>query len=412
MDALFSKKTALKRRDSLSLLFGSQQPTFATLNEKPTRYYDFSDTPASRFSSPKVDRQEISPELESSIRYACSLLAYRIEQGVPSRPSQASARAVGHVATSKARPGSSAKTGYDSGVGLTQQPSMQTMRILHSRCGEPSDSGANTTTHSGSIFSNTRTGTSCTNTSALNSAEPSCTQSSSHSPRQDELQTMTATTISDSVHNNATKTFLTESSASESRKKHTTLTDTEAFLNPTTSTKITNLSSETLQTNSSKHSLLLSRVPAQIQNHEDVFIPESTPKSRKHTKSIIIDAAGNPRLLSPDEESQRNQALQNAVLTKMTPGLMRYHFTRESTKTSNGEHSPNYNNEAEALSRSRLGLSWFGKGSVRNDLKSASKALKRKIRGQWSDGGSRAKDKGEAPVLGRLSGLISRREKI
>ncbi|KAL4870577.1 hypothetical protein BDV12DRAFT_195301 [Aspergillus spectabilis] len=440
MDALFSKKTALRRRDSLSLLFGSQKPTFATLNEKPTRYYDFVDIPASKFSTPGTTRQDISLEEESKIRYACSLLAYRIEQGLPSCASQASARAVEDVATKaqldskfpspKANHTASSidKTGYDSGVGLTQQPSMQTMRVLHSRCGEPSDSGGDTDTRTVSVFSNTntntRTGTSCTNTSVLSSAEPSYTQSSSQSPRQNEneLQTITGAKLSrfTQQHNTATKAFLTDSSPAQPLLKDCTLEDTETFLSPTiiTTNKITNLSSETLQTNSSIQSLRLSRVPAQIHQSTNQST-ESTSKNQYQTRSIIIDSAGNPRLLTPDEESQRNKALQQAVLAKMTPGFMLFHPVRQSVDKSNSEErgssSTDHNTEARPQSRvSKLGFSWFGRGSTSGGDKSTSNVLRRKVkvREQQREVDSQFKNKDSGSVFGKLTGFLSRGEKV
>ncbi|KAL5342885.1 hypothetical protein BJX70DRAFT_238860 [Aspergillus crustosus] len=389
MDALFSKKAALKRRDSLSLLFSSQKPTFATLNEKPTRYYDFVDMPASKFSTPKVDRQDISREQESQIKYACSLLAYRIEKGVPSRAVQANARALEDVAMqvqleskypaqrARREAALTAKTGYDSGVGLTQQPSMQTMRVLHSRCGDPSDSGADIDTRTISVFSGTRTGTSCTNTSVLNSAEPSCTQSSTHSPRQNALQATAAASILDSTqqHTKATNAFLTDSypSGLGTLSKESNSEDTETFLSPATimiTNNIANLSSETLQTTSSTQSLQLSRVPAQIDHAATESTSDSTWKP--HSRSIIIDAEGNPRLLTPYGESQRNKALQQAVLAKMTPNFMRISPAREIIRpTSNEERICKSDLNTQTLPRpqslaSKLGLSWLGK-SIKNE---------------------------------------------
>ncbi|KAL3488286.1 hypothetical protein BJX62DRAFT_181003 [Aspergillus germanicus] len=375
MDVLLSKKTALKRRASLSLLFGSQvgvyyqylvclgatnikqKPTFATLNDKPTRYYDFVDTPALRKpATPLIDRQDIPPELESKIKYACSLLAYRVEQGVPSPPrnqiqrrttragfgGQMPAKAQLESKYSASKMGT--QTGYDSGVSLTQQPSMQTMRVLNSRSGDASDSSDTRTV---SIFSNTtRTGTSCSNTSAINST--------TQSPKQNgnELQSMTGEDVPGHAQYQDcdTKAFLTE--ASQPLSSHpmtnisghspsTTNNRVEVFLKPDITT-ITNLSSETLSSHPSP-SLGLSRVPAhqcQPSNLRDSYQAQEegqdpniiglgttcTNNEPHHgrSRSIIIDSDGRARLLSPDEESQRNKALQQAVLAKMTSGFMKY----------------------------------------------------------------------------------------
>ncbi|KAL4919486.1 hypothetical protein BDW62DRAFT_179019 [Aspergillus aurantiobrunneus] len=390
MDVLLPNKTAPKRRNSLSRLFGSQRPTFATLDNKPTRHYDFVDTPGQpKFLSHLIDRQNISPDLESQIRYSCSLLAYRIEQGVPSLPNdQVGRRAVRNgpaenIATkaqivskypsSKAGPEGALITGYDSGVGLTQQPSMQTMRVLHSRSGDASDSGD---TRSASVFSNTRTGTSCSNTSAINSTELSCTQSSSHSPRENELQSLTGTNITGYTQqqNHATKSFLTDSSPSDPQPyEKVSPEDVEVFLNPT-GTIITNLSSETISTQSSP-SLGLFRVAA-LNQQPTTSNPESET-ANTNSRSIIIDKTGHARLLTPDEESQRNTALQEAVLARMTLGFMRHNPIREPPRRQYEQGSPILNNtssrtncDSDSQSRprsssSRFGFSWFG---IKTDL--------------------------------------------
>ncbi|KAL4807757.1 hypothetical protein BDV18DRAFT_158961 [Aspergillus unguis] len=337
MDALLSKKTAMKRRASLSLLFGSQKPTFANPDEKPSRYYDFVDTPTPtkiKRNSEFISRQELSPELESKVRYACSLLAYRIEHGVPApsnnynrpisavgirRNNTSEAQVASKCQTLKARPGSPFVNGYDSGVGLTQQPSMQTMRALNSRSGEPSDAGDTRTV---SIFSNTRTGTSCSNTT-----EPSCIQSSAHSPRQNEneLQSITGANITDCMgQTTSTKVFLTESvKESDPPPYRESINpnpeDTENFLNPTST--VTNLSAETLSSHPSP-SLGLSRFPG-LDDDSTFSSPHlSSERAYLKNRSIIIDSSGQARLLTPDQESQRNKVLQKAVLAKMRPGFM------------------------------------------------------------------------------------------
>lgn len=57
-------------------------------SEERHRYYDFVDTPGHfRPSSPLIERQQLSPELESDVRYACKLLFLAIERGKPVRDS-------------------------------------------------------------------------------------------------------------------------------------------------------------------------------------------------------------------------------------------------------------------------------------------------------------------------------------
>ncbi|KAL4925388.1 uncharacterized protein BDV17DRAFT_272148 [Aspergillus undulatus] len=429
MDAVLSKKTALKRRASFTLLFGSQKPTFAVpVDERPTRYYEFADTPIpTKFQSPFISRQEISPELESKVRHACSLLAYRIEQGIPSPPDyQATCRGVREKPVGKRTitpelaskyPTSKAEvpafvTGYDSGVGLTQQPSMQTMRVLHSHSGHESDSGDTTT---GSVFNNTRTGTSCS--SAIKTTELSCTQSSSHSPKQDELHSMTGVSITADPQDTATKAFLTETSSEappykaktkEKKNAHTSNdSDVGIFLNPP-STAITNLSCETLSTQPSP-SLGLSRVSAitQYQHQQPAFTsdPESGLEDNSKTRNIIIDSTGRARLLTSDEESHRNKVLQQAVIAKMTPGFMKYNPAPRRQERLHGtvnstNRNRSHNDNSQARPPSRLGL-------ARSGIKSDFDALKRKDRIQ-NKTTCFQKLKDGKPRFGKISRFFSR----
>ncbi|KAL6239616.1 hypothetical protein BDW75DRAFT_236221 [Aspergillus navahoensis] len=423
MDVLLSKKTAPKRRASLCLLFGSQKPTFAAaLDEKPTRYYDFVDTPSPpKRPSPFISRQEISPELESKIRFSCSLLAYQIEQGIPSLTNNPASRCTvqdgpGESITTKAQIVSktvktdlASVTGYDSGVGLTQQPSMQTVRVLHSRSGDASDAGD---TRAVSIFSNTRTGTSCSNTSA----EPSYPQSSSRSPRTNELKSTTGITITgyrQPKHVHSTKAFLTGSSPalSEPPPDKEDIEDTNLFLNPTS--PVTNLSSETLTLSSHPSpSLGLTRVPAAPQHPITTFASHVNPNSSlRKSRSIIIDSAGNAHLLTPDEEAQRNKALQHAVLSKMTPGFLKYNPIHEPLRLQGKQQTTVDSNICkthhghEGNSRSRqsrsgswLGLSWTG-------IKAELHVLRRK--GKGADTGPR-RLRDQVPLIVKLRRLFAR----
>ncbi|KAL4819412.1 hypothetical protein BDW67DRAFT_154505 [Aspergillus spinulosporus] len=428
MDVLFSR-TAPKRRASLSLLFGSQKPTFAAaLDEKPTRYYDFVDTPSPpKCSSPFISRQEISPELESKIRFSCSLLAYQIEQGIPSltnnqrdhgaaqdKPGKnitTEAQLVLKAPISNPKPETASATGYDSGVGLTQQPSMQTMRVQHSQSGDASDIGDTRTI---SIFSNARTSTSCSNTSA----EPSYPQSSSQSPRTNERKSTEGAIITgyrQLKQTHATKAFLSESPPSPilsgPAPKKENIEDTKLFLNPTSA--ITNLSSETLTLSSHPSpGLGLTRVSATTQHQKPTFASYShVHPNLKKSRSIIIDNAGIARFLTPDEEVQRNKALQHAVLSKMTSGIMRYNPTqgpsRQQSKQQSTDdsyicrtnHGHNGNSPSQrSRSASRVGLSW-----------AAIKAAMYPSRWKGTDTGSR-RLRDQVPLVKNLSRLFMKRE--
>ncbi|KAL4768329.1 hypothetical protein BDW60DRAFT_131158 [Aspergillus nidulans var. acristatus] len=428
MDVLLSR-TAPKRRASLSLLFGSQKPTFAAaLDEKPTRYYDFVDTPSPlKRPSPFISRQEISPELESKIRFSCSLLAYQIEQGIPSlahnqgdrdaaqdEPGESittEAQLVLKAPISNPRPKTASATGYDSGVGLTQQPSMQTMRVQHSQSGDASDTGD---TRAISIFSNPRTSTSCSNTSA----ETSYPQSSSQSPRTNEPKPTTGairTGYRQPKWTRTTKAFLSESPPSPTlsgpAREKENIEDTNLFLNPTST--VTNLSSETLTLSSHPSpSLGLTRVPATTQHQKPTFTSYAHVNSNlRKSRSIIIDTAGIARFLTPDEEAQRNKALQHAVLSKMTPGIMRYNPTQEPPRQQSKQrstddgyicraHRGHKGNSPSQRSRSgsRVGVSWTG-----------IKAALHPSRWRSTDTGSR-RLRVQVPLVKNLSRLFVKRE--
>lgn len=429
MDALDPKKASLKRRASLSLLFGSQKPpTFAAPpDDKPTRYYHFVDSPSPpNAQSHLISRQYISREVESEIRYACSLLAHRIEHGVPSRGNDPVIRravragSVGNIRTnahlpskypsSKFGPEGAVTTGYDSGVGLTQQPSMQTMRVLSSRSGDASDSGD---TRTMSVFSNsnTRTGTSCSNTSAINSTEVSCTQASSHSPRPSKPQSITRTIIPDSPRQqkSATNAFLADLSPCEPLPfKGSIPENTEVFLNPTSAHM--NLSSETLTTDASP-SLGLSRHNDSTQRPTTSVSASESDTKRPQSRSIIIDSTGQARLLTPDEESQRNKDLQKAVVERMTTGMRRYNPTNE-TSTRPCRPSTAGNNVSGAYrypqpqsrpqtSASKFSFSW-------TNFKSDFDGLKRKDQSKKGMSRSCSRLRGGVPLIGKLAGFFMR----
>ncbi len=405
-----------------------KSPTFAAPpDDKPTRYYHFVDTPSPpNAQSHLISRQYISRELESEIRYACSLLAHRIEHGVPSRGDNPVTRravragSVGNIRTNaqlpskypsfKFGPNGAVATGYDSGVGLTQQPSMQTMRVLNPRSGDASDSGE-TRTMSVLSNSNTRIGTSCSNTSAINSTEMSCTQSLSHSSGLNEPQSITGTIITGypRQQKSATNAFLADLSPCEPLPlKGNIPENTEVFLNPTSATM--NLSSETLTTDTSP-SLGLCRHNEYAQRPTTSVTASESDTKRPHSRSIIIDSAGQARLLTPDEESQRNKNLQQAVLERMTTGMRRYNPPNEPSRrpcrpNTAGSNISSAHRYPETQSRpqtsaSKFSISW-------TNFKSDFDGLKRKDQSKKGMSRSCSRLREGFPLIGKLTGIFTR----
>ncbi|KKK26558.1 hypothetical protein ARAM_002961 [Aspergillus rambellii] len=398
MDLFTKTGTTLKKRASLSFRLGLQKPTFATLNEEPTRYYDFVDTPVLfRPSSPLIERQEISPELESNIRYACSLLVYRIEQGVPSphrhRPATAmsprgsvedlriKAQLESKYLAPKVGPEVAARKGkYDSGVVLTQQPSIQTMRALHSRSGEPSESEDNRT---GSVFSNSRTGTSCSSTNTSYSPGRSWTSPAVSSPKQNAMLSMTGGNVMGCVQqeNYDTKAFLSSSLKSEASPEDDSVSeDIEVFLDADTSTDEDGapLFSSPQALNNASPSLGITKDPkskrqstlrdqpteSSIQESNLIGLGASGLEQSINPPSIIIDSRGRTHILTAEEETQRLEDLQQAVMAKMETGLIKSNPIRhplpsqcENAKDQNGTNS------RPRSSAFRLKSSWPAKTS-------------------------------------------------
>ncbi|KAI9371249.1 hypothetical protein BJX61DRAFT_38649 [Aspergillus egyptiacus] len=440
MEALLSKKTALKRRASLSFLFRSQKPSFAGPDDKPTRYYNFIETAVFRKpSSTRIDRQDIPPELERKLKNSCSLLAYRIERGIPSpASSQVNRRTTreGPIEDISPKPqlqanyysswgfaSKSGKPGYDSGIGLTQQSSMQTMRALRSRSGDPSDTDIRTI----SIFSNTRTGTSCSNTSAINSTALSYTQPSSQSPKRSELlQSMTGGAIQECAHQQKDETdaFLSggQSWSEAYKQKNKSLADIEAFLNPA---KPANFSCETLHSNSSP-SLGLARVRATTQNEHQTTeqhnsyssTQQSAPESASNVlgpetattgstsdrahRSIIVDTDGRARLLTPDEESQNHKALQQAVIAKVTSGLLKYTPVREPSYRGGGKIESTQAPDGGSVRT----LSAASQSSVSLSGQNNTNVLGWRLKAVQDEG--RSRQRGAVPVRQRLQGFFFR----
>ncbi|KAI9040202.1 uncharacterized protein KD926_008526 [Aspergillus affinis] len=354
MELLLSKKTStLRKRASLSFLFHSQKPTFAIL-QGPPRYYDFVDTPVLfRLSSPFIDRQKISRELEADIRYACSLLVYRVERGVPSRatkqmsslPEKSTVTSANKSSATKPQieskysgpnvgPEAAALAGiHDSGVGLTQQPSRQTMRVLHSsQSDKSSGSGAG---------SNPPAGQERCTTSYSAPPDPTSTERrSSHpsvsSPKQPEMQSMVGVAAighTQGPPDQDTRNFLADDSKSPSLDTVEDVSDdVEVFLNPDATLMATGVASfsspETLLNLSSPDARASDNQPSswshsagscttQTDPTPMVGLGTTTVPAPEQQAGIIIDSNGYMHVMSAEEESQRNVHLQQAVMAKM-----------------------------------------------------------------------------------------------
>lgn len=284
------------------------------------------------------------------------------------------------------------------------------MRVLNSRSGDASVSGE---TRSMSVFSNsnTRTGTSCSNTSAINSTELSCTQSSSHSPRLNEQQSITGTIISGypRQQKNATNAFLTDSSPCEPLAfKGSIPENTEVFLNPASATM--NLSSETLTTDTSP-SLGLSRHNDSAQRPTTSVTASESDTNRPQSRNIIIDSTGQARLLTLDEESQRNKDLQQAVMERMTTGMRRYNPTNEPSRrpcrpNTAGNNISSAHRHPEPQSRPQTSASKFSFSWT--NFKSDFDGLKRKDQSKKGMSRSCSRLREGVPLIGKLTGFFTR----
>ncbi|KAB8220343.1 hypothetical protein BDV33DRAFT_203429 [Aspergillus novoparasiticus] len=344
----------MNRRGSISQLLHIQKPTSSIFQEQPTRYYDFVDSPGyNEPSSSSAHCQYISPELESDIRYACSLLVYRIERGVPSPPANQSSKPSTRMGSERRDQSNAAqdrtvpqidskyfspkvgaevaalKDKFDSGVGLTQQPSRQTMRLLKSSHSDARpDSNERTP---GSLLSQVRSTTSGSDTS---NAEDPNSQSLVKESRQGGKQSMMGNPIGDAqTKDQDTMSFLAGTSNSGPSSEEA-LDDMEVFLNPDVgldSNGIPSFTSPSTFLSSTSPSFGVSSGLTQSRQPEIIAqsrflgdrpgtkagLDPSQSGKGENEPGVIIDGNGFAHILTVAEEAQRNLSLQQAVMAKM-----------------------------------------------------------------------------------------------
>ncbi|GAB1197489.1 hypothetical protein APSETT444_006784 [Aspergillus pseudonomiae] len=337
---------------SITVEVASYEGLSPLLQEQPTRYYDFVDSPGyNEPSSPSTHRQYISPELESDIRHACSLLVYRIERGVPSPPANQSSKPSTRMGNEKREHSSagqdttepqidskyfSPKVGaevaalkdkLDSGVGLTQQPSRQTMRLLKSSHSDARPDSAERT--SGSVFSQVRSTTSGSDTSRT---EIPNSQSLVKDPPLERVQSMMGSPIgATQTKDQDTMSFL--AGMCNSGLSTDEALEEEVFLNPDLG-----LDSNGIPSFTSPSAFLSSTSPSfgvssgLTQSRQPELIAQSrllgerpgttagldSPQSGKggNEPGVIIDGNGFAHILTVAEEAQRNLDLQQAPHTE------------------------------------------------------------------------------------------------
>ncbi|KAK1145751.1 hypothetical protein N8T08_003989 [Aspergillus melleus] len=394
MDLLLPKKTStLRKRASLSFLFHSQKPTFAILQEGPPRYYDFIDTPVLfRPSSQFIDRQKISRELEADIRAACSLLVYRVERGVPSRatkhmsslPEKSTVTSADKSSATRPQieckysgpnvgPEAAALAGiHDSGVGLTQQPSRQTMRVLKSsQSDKPSGLGAGLNPPAGQE----RCTTSCSAPPDPISTERRSSHPSVSSPKQPEMQSMAGVAAvghPQAPPNQDTRNFLADDSKSPSLDTvEDSADDVEVFLNPDATLMATGVASfsspETLLNLSSPDARASDNQPSRWSHSAGSCTTQTDPRQMvglgttavpdpEQQAGIIVDSNGYMHVMSAEEESQRNMHLQQAVMAKMQSGT-----GLDQARSTEPESAAKRPNTSTQRPQSRLHSAWSAK---------------------------------------------------
>ncbi|PYH99009.1 hypothetical protein BO71DRAFT_425636 [Aspergillus ellipticus CBS 707.79] len=319
-----SRNSGVKRHTSFSFLFGSQKSPFAFQQGQPTRYYDFVDTPATyKPSPPLIERQNISSEVEGKIREACSLLVYRVEQGIPSGPSKRSRGMTTssdpqdssttaqlnskYIAPKVGRDVAALKDKHDSGVVLTQQSSMQTMRA------KPSQSKSDNTG-----FGRTTT----SNPAQLSSVPPS----------RGSIQRHESGAEQDTEVKDQTKAFLdgSESKPSPGEDNVAPEDDVEVFLDPDAmviSSGVSSLqairSNTSLSVDASSHRQSTITCPSDsLTSLSEPMLSGTSINENKNQPGIIIDKSGIAHVMTAAEESERNMNLQQAVFAKMRTGAI------------------------------------------------------------------------------------------
>ncbi|RAL00213.1 uncharacterized protein BO80DRAFT_357678 [Aspergillus ibericus CBS 121593] len=409
-----------KRRTSFSFLFGSQKSTLVTQNQ-PTRYYDFVDTPEFyQPPSPLIERQQVPKELEAQIRNACTLLVCRVEQGVPSggkkRARAVTTNTVMQESSMTAQVDSkymlpkvgadvaALKDKFDSGVALTQQPSMQAMRTLHSQSKQQSKSdslGSGRATSSHSAVTNATQSMSPPQSRrgmghhimswGKRSRSRSCSQSRSQSTEA------ILDGFSEPVDEDSHPDILTEDNV-------------EVFLDPDAaimSSGVASFHSPQILTNSSPgldtsgnspshcHSGVALETPTAIPSEytDPMILDTLDAEFCKQQPGIIIDSSGLAHVLSAAEETQRAMHIQQAVRAKMKSG------TITNVSTTALPACPDSVDETQNLrpgsNASRLKTSW--------SAMSKATSLKRKPRGDTSS---------EPTVFRKLVNFFSKRRPV
>ncbi|PYH64415.1 uncharacterized protein BO88DRAFT_178554 [Aspergillus vadensis CBS 113365] len=417
-----------KRRTSFSFLFGSQKPTLITqqnqlAHNQPTRDLEFVDSPSIyQPSSPLIDRPKIPTDLEAQLRNACSLLVSRNPKGQPSGPSKRS-RAV-TTNTTMHEPSTAPqidsmyvfpkvgaevaalKDKYDSGVVLTQQSSMQAMRVLrsqtsqHLKC-DSLESGRATSSHSALASDGTQS----------SSAPPSRAGYGSQAmgPGKESRD-----------RSQRVKAFL-DGSESEPHPdgdgNHVDAVsedDVEVFLDPETTLMSTGVPSF-----HSPHSVPSNITPGlgkpvEPSSNNDGGVAESeapivhppeytdpldlgsTVEASKQHPGIIIDSSGLAHVLTAAEETERDMNIQQAVMAKMRTGTIANASTPHLPVCT--ESTDNVSNLRPGSNASRLKTSWS----------TMSKATSRKLRSR----GTEDVPTNEKTVFRRLRNLFSKRKPV
>ncbi|KAB8078432.1 hypothetical protein BDV29DRAFT_166365 [Aspergillus leporis] len=226
------------------------------------------------------------------------------------------------------------KDKHDSGVGLTQQPSRQTMRVLQSsHSDEQFDSDDRAP---GSLLSQIRSNTSASDTSY---AEDSNSQPPIESSRQDEKQSMMGNIMGDvQMKDQDTVSFLAGASKSSSTADGAS-DDVEVFLSPdgvfessgvpSFTSPLTSLSSNSASFGVSSN--FTSNRQSQINDKSRFFgdrpvtmasVELSQSNEDGHQPGVIIDSNGLTHILTVEEEAQRKLDLQQAVMAKMSAGAV------------------------------------------------------------------------------------------
>ncbi|RAH56789.1 hypothetical protein BO85DRAFT_496748 [Aspergillus piperis CBS 112811] len=423
-----------KRRTSFSFLFGSQKPTLITqqnqltLNQlshnQPTGYSEFVDSPGTyQPSSPLIDRPNIPTDLEAQIRNACSLLVHRIEKGQPSGPSKRS-RAVTtnttmhepstapqidsmYVSPKVGADVAALKDKYDSGVALTQQSSMQAMRVLrsqtsqHLKC-DSLESGQATSSHSALASDGTHS----------SSAPPSRAGYGSQAmgPGKESRD-----------RSQSVKAFLDGSESGPHPNEEgnhvdaVSEDDVEVFLDPDTTLMSTGVPSF-----HSPHSVPSNITPGlgkPVEPSSDSYgevadleaptihppeytdpldLGSSTVEASKQHPGIIIDSSGLAHVLTAAEESERDMNIQQAVMAKMRTGTIANAST---------PHLPVYTESTDNVSNLRPGSN---ASRLKTSWSTMSKATSRKLRSR----GTEDVPTNEKTVFRRLKNLFSKRKPV